>query len=943
MMNFDWAFVDLETTGLNCHRDEVIEVAATICRHDGSRELFETLVKPSVAVPPQITFLTGINDEMLLNAPLPQELYGKLSALLSGKVIVAHNAPFDLGFLQVMLRETLPNLWIDTIELTKILFPNLSSYSLRYLTRYFQLDTCPVHRASADTDALEQLFFYLLKRAEALTLREVQDIYCFLQDEEKGLAVFFNEILKEKIKSYNFAQPLPQEGLKQQIEQLAGQMSLKQAPKEHGKKDLPSWDPQELVRMFLPQGAIANGFSEYQERPEQIQMMKAVAKVFSQERYLLVEAGTGVGKSLAYLVPALTWALSQQEKVVVATHTIALQEQLWHSDIAFLRQNLPFSFQAAILKGRGNYFCLHKWKAVKDSAATLNWNEKVLMARLANWLNQEQSGDRDSINLRGWEAEVFRQLASTRETCLGAQCPFYEDCFYQQAREKAQAADLLIVNHSLLLSDVKIEASFLPAYHYLIIDEAHHLEEEGTKQFTDVFSLLDFQKRISYLLKKKETFFKPGLSFIWSNYAALPKEIYPEVKEIIKEIESCAKTLQLKSEEIVESITVPRSETIRVNLDTRQDAWWQSLTLLFDNLMASTDELLLQLTRLANRLSEDCSEAGWENSLKDLRVYQAELKEDLDLVKRFFHSLEDNVVYWLEYELKRKEILLNLSPLNIAELFRDQLFADKTTVVLTSATLCIAEDFGFLTQQYGLPEELVDTLKIHSPFLYDEQSLLLIDNSLPDPAHTGEEAYNQALEEALCAILQATGGRTLVLFTSHKQLQNMYNALKGTLQEKGWEIYADGINGHRSTLLAELKNNPAAIVFGANTFWEGINLPGSSLTSVVMVRLPFWPPNMPMVEARIEALQKEGKDGFYHYSLPQAVLRFRQGYGRLIRTINDCGVVAVLDNRLLKKQYGKVFLNSLPQQKYISGNTQKIVENIKEWLKRSKNDKIEMS
>jgi ATP-dependent DNA helicase DinG len=399
----------------------------------------------------------------------------------------------------------------------------------------------------------------------------------------------------------------------------------------------------------------------------------------------------------------------------------------------------------------------------------------------------------------------------------------------------------------------------------------------------------------------------------------------------------------LKSEEIVESITVPRSETIRVNLDTRQDAWWQSLTLLFDNLMASTDELLLQLTRLANRLSEDCSEAGWENSLKDLRVYQAELKEDLDLVKRFFHSLEDNVVYWLEYELKRKEILLNLSPLNIAELFRDQLFADKTTVVLTSATLCIAEDFGFLTQQYGLPEELVDTLKIHSPFLYDEQSLLLIDNSLPDPAHTGEEAYNQALEEALCAILQATGGRTLVLFTSHKQLQNMYNALKGTLQEKGWEIYADGINGHRSTLLAELKNNPAAIVFGANTFWEGINLPGSSLTSVVMVRLPFWPPNMPMVEARIEALQKEGKDGFYHYSLPQAVLRFRQGYGRLIRTINDCGVVAVLDNRLLKKQYGKVFLNSLPQQKYISGNTQKIVENIKEWLKRSKNDKIEMS
>ncbi len=924
-MNFEWAFLDLETTGLNHLQDQVIEIAAIICRRDGSKEVFETLVKPRVSVPTQITLLTGINDVMLEKAPKAEELISKVKILLEGKVIVAHNAPFDLGFLQEMLGEPLTNKWIDTIELTKVLFPNLPSYSLRYLIRNFSLETCPNHRASADTEALEKLFFYLLERATQLSLQEVQNIYYFLQDEEKGLALFFQQILKEKIKTYNFTQPI----------------NKRRREKEEGDKAntggaVLTWSPEELGKMFMPGGSIAKGLSTYQERPEQIKMMKAVAKAFSQERYLLVEAGTGVGKSLAYLVPALAWAVSQQEKVVVATYTIALQEQLWHNDIGFLQRYLPFTFKAAVLKGRSNYFCLNRWKAVKDSFSSLTWAEKVLMARLAYWLDQEQIGDRDTLTLRGWEAEIFSQLVSTRESCLGSACPFSAECFYQKAREKAQEADLIIVNHSLLLSDVKIGISLLPNYNYLIVDEAHHLEEEGTKQFTNSFSLGDFQKRINQLLKKKEGFRKPGLLYIWKNYSGLAKEIFSEVKDLINGAEGCSQTITQGIEEIAQFLAQQQqSETIRVNEAIQREKWWENLKLLFDNLFGQGEDLLANLARLYNRLSEDCSEIDWENSLKDLRTYMGEIKEDLDLVQTFFHTLEETSVYWLELQSKRKELQLHITPVNIAELFREQLFATKTTTVLTSATLSVAEDFHFLSEQLGLPEELVDTLKIPSPFLYDEQSLLAIDDSLPDPSRTSEKAYNLALKEALYAILQATGGRTLVLFTSHKQLQSMYTDLKSPLQEKGWEIYADGINGRRTTLLAELKNNPAAIVFGANTFWEGIDLPGAFLTSVVMIRLPFWPPNLPLVEARIEAMRKEGKDGFYHYSLPQAVLRFRQGYGRLIRTINDCGVVAVLDNRLLRKSYGKVFLNSLPQQKYLSGNTEKVVASIKEWFKRS--------
>lgn len=933
MINDQYAFLDVETTGLNCHLDEVIEIAIILSSKGSTGERFTSLVKPQGSVPRQVSFLTGITDEMLKDAPPAAELRGKVKALLEKKVIVAHNAPFDLGFVQAMLGEPLTNKWIDTIDLAKILFPNLSSYSLRYLIRHFNLETCPNHRAFADTEALEKLFVYLKEQAWALSLQEVHSIYYFLQDEEKGLAHFFAEILKAKIKNYDFAAPLP--------------LRSKAQPKENGgrkaRKPEVSWSPEELLAMFRPGGAIAQGFASYQERPAQLQMLRAVAKAFTQQRYLLVEAGTGVGKSLAYLVPALAWAVSRQEKVVVATHTIALQEQLWRSDIAFLEKTLPFSFKAAVLKGRGNYFCLYKWKNLKESGTDFSWSEKVLLARLAYWLEKEATGDRDTINLRGWEKDVFNQLVSTKETCWGAQCPFAADCFYQNAREKAQEADLVIINHSLLLSDVKIGAAFLPEYHYLIVDEAHHLEEEGTKQFTESFSLLDFQKRIGHLLKKKEGIYKPGLAYIWKHYVGLPKELAGEIKELLGAMEKGAQTLLARTEEILQAFAGQPSETMRVSAETRREAWFENLTVLFDNLLLHAEDLAAMLSRLANRLSEDCSESGWENALKELRIYFGELKADVELVQRFFHSCEDTTVYWLEFGEKRQELLLNLSPLNIAHLFREQLFADKETVVLTSATLSIAEDFCFLSEQLGLDEELVDSLQIPSPFYYDEQSLLVIDNSLPDPARTSEEAYNLALQEALYAVLQATGGRTLVLFTSHKQLQSMYNYLKEPLQEKGWEIYADGINGQRSTLLAELKNNPSAIVFGANTYWEGIDLPGSFLTSVVMIRLPFWPPSMPTVEARIEAMAKEGKNGFYHYSLPQAVLRFRQGYGRLIRTINDWGVVVVMDNRLLKKRYGKVFLNSLPQQSYVCGNTEEIVEKIKEWLKEAKNDMIGVS
>ena len=920
-MGLDWLFLDLETTGLDHLRNKVIEIAVIFSQKDGSKKTYTTLINPGVSVPPLITSLTGINDAMLINASKPEEVANQVRPILEGKIIVAHNAAFDVRFLETLVGP-FRNKYIDTLELAKILFPHLSSYSLRYLVSNFSLQCEPSHRALADTESLEKLFFYLRAEAEKLTLLEIQDIFYFLQDEDRGLKLFFEEILDEKIRTFNFDQSISNQ-------KISSEEDCPVKPREINVV----WEPEKLLQMFKPGGCIAAGFENYQERSEQIKMVKAAAKAFQQNRMLVAEAGTGVGKSLAYLVPALAWAVSQQEKVVVATYTIALQEQLWHSDIQFLRKYLSFDFDAAVLKGRSNYFCLYKWQTFKEGVAKLSWHDKVFMARLAHWLAREDAGDKDTITVRGQEAEIFSLLASSRENCLGGQCPFFKKCFYQKAREKAQNADLIIINHSLLLSNVKTGDAILPEYHTLIIDEAHHLEDEGIKQFTETFSLREFQKNINLVRKKKEGFKKPGLSYIWHNYFYLPPEVLPDVKKLMNDLEVCQQKISQKIEQITEYLNTQQNMAIRINQEIVQENWWGDLKLLFENLQISAEELLGKLTQLYNRLEADCSELAWENSLKDLRMFMGEINENLKLVKRFFHINEEEDIYWLELNVSKKELLLHITPLNIAECFSEFLFSPLNSAVLTSATLSVAENFNYLIEQLGLPGEYVDTLKIPSPFLYDEQSLLLIDSSLPDPSRTEEDEFDAALKEALKEILQATGGRTLVLFTSHKQLQKMYFSLKNLLQEKGLELYADGIDGHRFLLLNELKNNPAAIVFGANTFWEGIDLPGSFLTSVIMVRLPFWPPHHPLVEAKLEAIKMEGKDGFYDYSLPQAVLRFRQGYGRLIRTIDDWGVVVILDNRLLKKRYGKVFLKSLPQQNYQAGSTHEIVDKIRNWFK----------
>lgn len=922
-----YVFLDIETTGLNPKEDKLIEIALVSFNENGDRTVYEQLVNPGMPVSPFITRLTGITDDMLRDAPVINEIKNQVLQCLNQKIIVAHNAGFDISFLEAASILTKGHPYIDSMDLCKLIYPRLNSYALRSIARDLNLELESSHRALPDALLLEKLFLHLLDTAQNLPIKALQGMHYFLQSTYSGLEVLLQEMLQTKVRDYDFAS---EKTLMSNDEANGFIPDIQKAI---------AWDIEALEKMLSPGGYIASRLEDYQERRQQISMLKAVGRAFQQQRHLLVEAGTGVGKSLAYLIPAIYWALAHEEKVMVATHTIALQEQLLRSETEFLKNNLDISFKAAVLKGRNNYFCLRKWKLTKDNASSLTISEKILMARISLWLEKDKTGDRDNINLNEYENEIYQQLSSSSEGCLGSICPYNRSCFYQKAKQRANAADVIIVNHSLLLSDLKIGDTLLPAYRYLIIDEAHHLEEEGTKQFTELFSLREFGKNIGQL-SRRDFNINGGLLFYWKkHFIALHEINIGSAQDMLDNIFAAEAVIRKISDitEEIKRIFINNEfpETVRINTQKRQEKWWQLLTISYENLMCETSRLLDSLRKLINGVSEQKESSDGLLPFHVLKTLYGKIKDDQERAVKFIAGTGgEERIYWIERDLNKVDLRFNITPLKTGNIFYELLFSTKTSVVLTSATLSVEGNFNYLIEQLGLPEELIDTLQLYSPFYYDEQALLLIDNAMPDPARTGEEAYNLAVAEALMQYITATGGNTLVLFTSHKQMRYMFDQLYEPFRQIGLELFADGINGRRHTLINEMKNNRHAVIFGANTFWEGIDLPGDSLKSLIIVRLPFVPPTLPLTEARLEELAKEGKNGFADYSLPQAVLRFRQGYGRLIRTINDCGIVIVLDKRLTTKRYGTVFINSLPNKKYFAGDMTSLVERIVLWYKR---------
>ncbi|MDE0010655.1 MAG: DEAD/DEAH box helicase [Candidatus Poribacteria bacterium] len=639
-----------------------------------------------------------------------------------------------------------------------------------------------------------------------------------------------------------------------------------------------------LREIFSHGGLISQHLDGYEFRQEQLQMAHEVARALIDAEHLIVEAGTGVGKSFAYLIPAISVALKAEQKVVISTNTISLQEQLVTKDIPFLQRILPRDFNVVLAKGRRNYLSRRRLKNLLNYERGLfdTLEEVEEVAEIEEWVNLTADGSTADLP---WQPnpQVWDKVASDRDNCLGRQCETYDTCFYFKVRREMQDADLLIVNHHLLFSDLAIRKDseealgVLPDYDYLIIDEAHHLEATATNHASIDFS----NTRVKWLLDSLS-----NLAKIFES-----RQLTMEVDEARDQANTLFRTIIDAMEEVDDKGHGP---TLTQRIHTRN---------FVRNVL---DTPLGNIAQTLKQLRDNTSTEDEEQEITAHHRYCERLRDELDMI---IEQSDSDYVYWAEISTRGRtpRILLNATPANVNQMLEDHLFAVKNSVVMTSATLSTNRNFAYFKNRIGIDE--CRELLAHSPFDFKKQVEIHIPRYMPDP---NSSEFVPAVTEKIKHYLKLTHGKAFVLFTSYKMMDEVYDAVAPYLEAIGLDTFKQGGELSRTDMLQAFREDTDSVLFGTSSFWEGVDVRGEALSNVIITRLPFEVPTHPVMEARVKQIKESGGNEFFEFSLPEAILRLKQGFGRLIRTQTDNGIVAILDPRIRTRNYGKQFLDSLP-------------------------------
>ena len=906
--------LDIETTGLDAQSDAILEIGAVRFRGNRVEAEFSQLINPGRPVPPYITQLTGITDQMVRTAPNIREVLPSLAAFVQDLPVLGHNVRFDLGFLR-RYRVLTNNAPLDTYELAAVLLPTASRYNLGALGQLLNIPLPATHRALDDARVTRGIFLRLYEMAQELPLQLLAEIVHHSDRVEWAGAATFYEILRSRSKETVSA--------RQARGGLSGPLfegyESRNIPELTPNPTLYALDVDEVAAILEQGGVFAHYFPNYEYRPQQVAMLRAVTEAFSQSRHLMVEAGTGTGKSMAYLIPAALWALQNNTRVVISTNTINLQDQLINKDIPDLRAALGIDLRAAVIKGRANYLCPRRLENLRRRGPETA-DEMRVLAKVLVWLQQTTSGDRGEINLNGpAEREAWMRLSAedegcTTETCIkrtGGACPYY------RAHQAAQSAHLLIVNHALLLADIATGNRVLPDYQYLVVDEAHHLEDATTNALSFTVSQVDIERTIHELGGAASGALKKILDFTAS---MLPPNDFAAFDYLIQQAITFSFHFQELIRDFFEAIdhflfeqregqpVGSYAHQARITPATRTLPAWANVEIAWDSVEKPLHGLLETLGKLIASFTElmDVFEAKEESEdvFSSLSTLFRRLSEIYQNLNGMVFEPNSATIYWIELSPNGRRISLNTAPLHIGPLMQKYLWHEKSCVILTSATLTAASEFDYLRSR--LYAEEADEVMLGSPFDYESSALIFIANDIPEPSD--RHGHQRALEHSILEISKVTGGRMLVLFTSYDQLKRTSQSLTPLLARHEIRVYEQGDGASPHTLLESFRSDERAVLLGTRAFWEGVDVPGEALSVLVIAKLPFDVPSDPIIAARSETFE----DPFNQYSLPEAILRFRQGFGRLIRTQSDRGVVAILDKRVLTKRYGKLFLDSLP-------------------------------
>ena len=926
MSNVSIPFVALalSTSGPNPRRDRVCRVSVVTADSRGERTEFEASVLVEAMAHPN-----GAEDPVARPAAPQrrwQDLAAELRALLGGQRVVTHDAAASLAVLAAEgVRLAAPP--IDLGELASVLVPGLAATDLSTLAGALGVSDRDAESVRSEADVIADVFAALLVRIaeyDDLTLERLE-----LHTLEGGWPFFdlFSGQTVARVRATRAVDRRPPPELSY----------LRERPREDELEPTGSIEhvPSGAVQAVIGQsGSLSHVIPGFERRPQQEQMAAAVAEAINSGGQILVEAGTGTGKSLAYLVPAALMAKERGLPVMLSTNTLALQDQLLRKDVPDLVAALGSEkgetpIGVVSVKGRANYLCLRKWFPW-ERQPSLEPDEARLKAKVLAWLPRTETGDRAELRLAGGEEAHWRQICEEEGNCDPGSCIFHQrgQCFLFRARRAAESAHLVVVNHALLLTDAASSNRILPDYDALVIDEAHHLEDQATTQFTVSLSERDLTEYADAVAGSDGVAMSGvaagAVAFLLGAVADDTAQRQARLaRERLDAALRAADLIRTAGRDLFTSLGYVHAESgdfaggsdrsRRVTQATRSAPAWEAVDSAWDRLLSSLRDaetalrwFVAAVDAVDDVAAADLADAGEKQELLLIDLSNT-IRIGSELTTKFANALDApdvDRVYWLERQGSLERLVFRSAPLDVSALLQDRLFKKPRATVLTSATLAIDGRCDYLASRLGIPD--ATSLIVPSPFDYRSSVLLYLADDMPEPTHP---LYGEALQQTLIDTIVATQGRALVLFTSHSLLAEMARVMTEPLQDQGIAVLAQRRDGSPQQLIERLRREERVAVLGTASFWEGVDVAGEALSLLAITRLPFSVPTDPIFAARSEAFE----DAFGGYAVPQAVLRFKQGFGRLIRTSKDRGVCAVLDRRILTKRYGATFLQSLPE------------------------------
>ncbi|MBM4762096.1 ATP-dependent DNA helicase DinG [Bacillus sp. B15-48] len=925
--------IDLETTGNSPKKgDRIIQIGAVIIEDGKICGNYTSLVNPERPIPVFIEELTGIKDDMVKDAPVFKEIASDIIQLLDDSFFVAHNVLFDLGFLQEELQnagyEGFYGSVLDTVELSRILFPTADGYKLSDLAAKEGINHDRPHQADSDAYVTAELLLIMLEKIHSFPLVTLKNLTKLSASLKSDIYLLFDEIVNIKAQSFE-----------KQSESLDIHRGI--ALKKNGQTEL-EWNLHNEplgypFQMEEKEQLLKRGYSTVERRLGQMEMMDDVYHAFVNQQHCLIEAGTGIGKTLGYLVPAVFYSKLNHKRVVISTFTTQLQQQLLFNDLPKLSAMIDFPIKASVLKGKSHYINLARFEKSLLTEED-NYDTTLTKMQILVWLLETTTGDVDELNLSSGGQVYWDKIKNVPvRFSQMKEWDFYD--FYIRACQASKNADLIITNHSMLLTDHVAENPFIPEYEYVVLDEAHHFERTAGKSFGKKFNYVSIRVLLNQLAQIVQGQFFQKIEKLVSN---TNKNVL--LKCSINQLNQLIHDLQFEMDQLFMSLisyarklnknrSVNRIQMVLHNdtVDSRNifGSAERFIFLAYD-ICLGFEGRMAEVEKHRDRLSPE-----EENTLDEIVVLIKEMEQVRKNAREMFLIRRNDEILWIETDLRSVQNMTTVyaRPPYVSERLKKEFFAKKKSVVMTSATLTVQGAFDFIKSVLGLQGMDVIEKQIPSPFRYEDQVRLIVPDDLPDIKSVSDTEYTIAITEHIISIAEATKGRMLTLFTSHEMLKKTYELIKESELLDDFVLIAQGITtGSRGRLIRNFQRFEKAILFGTSSFWEGIDIPGEDLSCLIIVRLPFSSPEEPLFSTKRELILKQGGNPFYELSLPEAVLRFKQGFGRLVRSSNDRGVIFVFDRRIVSATYGSSFLNSIPNLPVKKASIQEIVSFLNKWL-----------